>query len=142
MSEATATVQYPIFVYGTLRPGADRYPVVRPFVEEKGSFPATMQGYQMYRFGRFPGLVKRPQAPIAVRGEVLKLKPETYEECILRLDRYESNGWLFDRVIDYAQTSHFADPVPCWVYVAREDNLVVVESNIILENDWFESNRG
>lgn len=140
MSKTASAINYPIFVYGTLRPGAMQHSIVRSFVEE--SKVATLQGYQMYRFGRFPGVVMRPESSFPVRGELLYIKDKHYEECLQRLDKYESNGWLFDRVLEYAQLGYFTEPVACWLYVAREENLIVEERSIVRENDWFEANRG
>lgn len=140
MSETTSTQVRPIFVYGTLRPGAMQHSIIRGYMEK--SQPATIQGYQMYRFGRFPGVVRRPSTPLPVRGELIYIKSDVYEECLVKLDKYESAGWLFDRVEEFAQLDYFIDPVPCWLYVANEDNLIVSENNLVRENDWFEAHRG
>lgn len=139
MSENIATEKYPIFVYGTLRPGARQHSIVRSYVERVTS--GFIHGYQMYSFGRFPGAVRRPEAR-DLRGELLFIKPNEYEACLERLDRYESAGWLFNRVQEFALTEVYGEIAPCWLYVASEVNLSVEERNIIRDNDWFAYNRG
>lgn len=140
MSETTTTQARPIFVYGTLRPGAMQHSIVRGYMER--SLPAFVQGYQMYRFGRFPGIVKRPSTLLPVRGELIYIKPDVYAECLVKLDKYESAGWLFDRVEESAQLDHSNEQILCWLYVANEENLIVSEINLVRENDWFEAHRG
>lgn len=152
--ETPVIEKLPIFVYGSLRPGASSFTLVRNWIEEYGTRPARLFGFQMYRCGGFPGIIQdQDNEDIPVVGELLLIRPENWAECIARLDRYENNGFLFDRTDKfYANIWGTHKPVPThwdspgtnsirvWVYVVNPTNLEVDPHKVIKSNDWM--NRG
>ncbi len=82
-----------LFVYGTLRPGRERWPVLRPFAaswadaEAKGRVWDTGRGYPAAVFG--PGG--------RVRGTAVTLDDDQAAEALTLLDHIEAEGRLFRR---------------------------------------------
>lgn len=84
-----------VFVYGTLRPGEERWPLVEDAVvrtepaEVRGAQWDTGQGYPAAVFG----------ANGTIPGDVLRIAPERWSEVIDWLDRIEGEGTLYRRVV-------------------------------------------
>lgn len=147
-------IQLPIFVYGTLRPGAKNYSVVRDLVDTNGYRPASLQGFQMYNFRDFPGITEvHPASQIPpVMGDLLVIKPDRYDEAIVKLDKLEVNGYLFARSDRYYADvwpkeentipwqDRKKDSVRAWVYIANTQVLEASFDRIVKSNDWM--NRG
>ena len=123
----------PFFVYGSLRAGAARYKLIRPFI--KSFHPGWLDGFVMYSFGPFPGIVSGPSYR-AVVGDILEIVPERWEDCVSSLDRYEKNGFLFQRERLWVRNG--LDGMYCWVYVVRTEALALSPDNLIKSNDWME----
>lgn len=84
-----------VFVYGTLRPGEERWPLIADAVHrhESAEAPGTLwdtgHGY--------PAAVFDGRGTIS--GDVLWIDPERRNEVIERLDRIEGEGTLYRRVV-------------------------------------------
>jgi len=78
-----------LFVYGTLIPGAERWPFLEPFVTSvepdstRGLLFATPYGYPAARFDGTATIDAR------IQGLVLALDPDTIDECLAITDRLE-----------------------------------------------------
>jgi gamma-glutamylcyclotransferase (GGCT)/AIG2-like uncharacterized protein YtfP len=75
-----------LFVYGTLRPGQQRWPFLEPFVVDEGrnttvdgSLYDTGNGYPAARFDR----------PGTILGRIYSLKVDRLDECLELLDEVE-----------------------------------------------------
>ena len=75
-----------LFVYGTLRPGEQRWPYLAPFVVDEGNDDAvtgtlydTGHGYPAARFDR----------PGSIRGRVYQLLHDRLEQTLQELDEVE-----------------------------------------------------
>lgn len=84
-----------IFVYGTLRPGEPRWPLVEDAVvrtepaEVRGTLWDTGKGYPAAVFG----------TKGSVPGDVVWIDPERWRGVIDWLDRIEGEGTLYRRVV-------------------------------------------
>lgn len=101
-----------IFVYGTLQPGQERWPILKPFVltvDEDG--PATARG-RLYDTGYgWPAAVFDAAAGTTLPGTVLTFHPRSCEEAFATLDAVEGvKSGLFQRI------SIEVDGVVCWAY--------------------------
>lgn len=130
--------QLPIFVYGTLRPGASAFHKVKPYIREIHSASAT--GFDMYLCGNFPVLLREPYNTSKVTGELLWGHSESYEILIKAIDVYEGEGWLFKREGVIAYDEVVGIYILAYVYVGLEPGLVIDKSKKIPHLDWF--NRG
>jgi gamma-glutamylcyclotransferase (GGCT)/AIG2-like uncharacterized protein YtfP len=84
-----------LFVYGTLLPGHDAWPVLEAWVVGApqpdavgGRLYDTGRGYPAARFGSIPG---GPGA--LVHGTVVTLDPDRAEAALVALDRYEGDEY-------------------------------------------------
>ncbi|GHF59294.1 gamma-glutamylcyclotransferase [Streptomyces mashuensis] len=112
----------PVFVYGTLRPGRcnhDRFLGGRTVAE----VPARMRDVVLYEGPGYPYAVARPGGE--VRGELVTVDPERYEEVLAALDVLEGcrpgdpGRSLYDRVVREALVED-GGAVRAWVYLAAE----------------------
>lgn len=141
--------QYPLFVYGSLRAGAHNHHIVRDWLEPKGIKPARLEGFQMYNFRYFSGIIQVPVSRPEVVGDILFIKKEHWAECIDWLDFYESNGCLFTRSCNYyarvwndnipdeelkTPRLHF---VKVWVYIVNDNVMEIIPDRVIKSNDWM-----
>lgn len=84
-----------VFVYGTLRPGEPRWPLVADAVA--GTEPASAAG-TLWDTGRgYPAAVFDGAGSIP--GEVLRIAAGRWDEVVGRLDRIEGEGTLYRRVV-------------------------------------------
>lgn len=135
----------PIFVYGTMRPGAYKYGLLRNFVERIQ--PARLEGFQMYDYGDFPGIIEEIGAGKEIVGEVLTIREDRWENCIENLDKHEKNGYLFNRTNQFYATiwkGNIPDEeltlprehhVLVWVYLVNDKLLAPIKA--VKSNDWF-----
>lgn len=85
-----------VFVYGTLLPGEERWPLLEPFVS--GWEATTVRG-ALYDTGYgYPALVLDEDAAGEVPGMLVDLDPERLPAAVRLLDRIEGNGHLYRRV--------------------------------------------
>jgi gamma-glutamylcyclotransferase (GGCT)/AIG2-like uncharacterized protein YtfP len=124
--QSSAPMQYPFFVYGTLRPGEanyGRYLAGRTTAEE----PASLPGAALYSPGPYPFLVVA--ADLArldeqVYGEVIDVEPRSYAAVLHTLDDLEGyapnvRNNLYERIL---MSVHLASGVrrQAWIYLAGE----------------------
>jgi gamma-glutamylcyclotransferase (GGCT)/AIG2-like uncharacterized protein YtfP len=111
----------PFFVYGTLRPGEinhDAFLRGRTETEE----PGRLDGAVLYDGPGYPYAVEEP-GPVAVRGELVTARPESYDRLLLELDELEEcvpedPASLYVRVERDVVRLRDGAVVRAWVYVA------------------------
>lgn len=132
-TDALFPVHYPLFVYGTLKPGKCNY---APFLAGQTSAeqPATLSGAALYTQGPYPYLVVDPDlaAPAEhVTGNVITLRSQVYEAVMLQVDRLEDyipddEYNEYERVVREVQTAE--GPVQVWTYVAARRVLEAIRT--------------
>lgn len=122
-------VQYPIFVYGTLKQGFRNHDHCLDGNYDK-KIDATITG-QLFNVGYFPALIEKDGI---VKGELYYLPENRYEEILNRLDRLEgfnpvSNNGMYLRKLRAAETSE--GTTECYVYIWNNSvrDLVKIEGN-------------
>lgn len=108
----------PVFVYGTLRPGAHGNPVAARLRREAAHLgPARVRG-RLYRVHWYPGLVPDPDASCWVTGDLFALPPRG--DLLAALDAFERYRPAQPRRGDFRRALHEVDtasgPVRAWVY--------------------------
>lgn len=84
-----------LFVYGTLMPGQERWPVIADLIADAGSarasgtLVATPHGWPAAMFGD----------DATIHGHLLRPHDGAWEELLARCDRIEGEGRLFRRVV-------------------------------------------
>jgi gamma-glutamylcyclotransferase (GGCT)/AIG2-like uncharacterized protein YtfP len=98
-----------LFVYGTLRPGQQRWPFLEPFVTDEGhdetasgALYDTGNGYPAARFDQ----------PGTIHGRIYPLATDRLDECLDLLDEVE--GAVIDLFRRVAITT--SDGVEAWAY--------------------------
>ena len=76
-------MNYPIFVYGTLKRGYGNYRLIQGFTTKE--LPATTEG-ELYDVGGIPGLVEGDNT---VKGELMYIDSDYYQPALRVLDRLE-----------------------------------------------------
>ena len=90
-----AAVALSVFVYGTLKPGHLRWPIVAPFV---ASTDVAEVAGRLWDTGRdFPAARFRDPGPHVITGVLLHLRSGTEEEAVQLLDEVEGE-FLYERV--------------------------------------------
>ena len=115
-----------LFVYGTLRPGQQRWPFLAPFVTDEGTDISvagalydTGHGYPAARFDR-DGVI---------HGRVYPLRVERLDECLELLDEVEGAVQdLFRRV-----SITTSEGLEAWAYEYCDD----AEFSAIKSGDWL-----
>lgn len=125
---------YPLFVYGTLRPGASAFGQVAPFIRSLRT--AVLSEAELYDLGPYPMAI--PGAGQVV-GELLDLEPRVYVYAINSLDRYEgynpqTDSGLFLRR-ETEVTLATGEKVKAWVYVGTPTQ--VEAGNPVPGGDWL-----
>ena len=117
-----------LFVYGTLRPGEQRWPFLQPFVLDEGRDDSvagvlydTGHGYPAAKFDR-PGLV---------HGRVYPLNTDRLDECLELLDEVE--GAVQDLFRRVAITT--SGGIEAWAYEYCND----ADFRDIASGDWLAS---
>ena len=116
-----------LFVYGTLRPGEQRWPFLEPYVEDSGVpdlAPGTLYdtgcGYPAAVFG----------GPSRIIGQTFRLRAERVDEALVVLDEVEGAvAGLYHRVSITTHAGHVA-----WAY-SYGDGLTLEE---ITSGDWLD----
>ena len=89
-----------VFVYGTLLPGEERWPLLEPFA--LGWEAASVRGALFDTGYGYPALVlaegEGDENVAEVPGVVVELEPERLAAAVRLLDRIEGDGHLFRRV--------------------------------------------
>lgn len=101
-----------VFVYGTLKPGQRRWPILAPFVSaSEAAVPAEAPGRLFDTGYGWPAAVFDPRDADRVPGVVIGLNPASTEEALAVLDDVEGvDSGLFQRVlIDVEDRA-------CWAY--------------------------
>jgi gamma-glutamylcyclotransferase (GGCT)/AIG2-like uncharacterized protein YtfP len=81
-----------LFVYGTLAPGHEAWPVLQPWVVDDGRVDAVVG--RLFDTGRgYPAAVFEPGATGVVHGTVVTLDPVRVAEALIALDRYEGREY-------------------------------------------------
>ena len=108
-----------VFVYGTLLPGEERWPLLEPFVS--GWQATTLRG-ALYDTGYgYPALVL--DGDVEVPGMLVELDPERLAAAVRLLDRIEGNGHLYRRVD--VQTR--AGPAFTYEWLGGTDGMLQIE---------------
>jgi alpha-glucosidase len=76
-----------LFVYGTLRPGHARWPILAPFATGEG-WDDQVDG-QLYDTGRGYPAARFDGAGSMIRGRTVPLREDTLEECLALIDEVE-----------------------------------------------------
>ncbi|MDH5681583.1 MAG: gamma-glutamylcyclotransferase [Spirochaetota bacterium] len=123
---------YPLFVYGTLRPGASHYHLVEQEVSLRRK--ARVNG-RLYRYssgewdGWFPYLTKEEGI---VYGDLLYFQHT--EEVLAISDDFEDNGGLYQRELYSAYTEDGVEHT-AWVYFIMDG--MEGDNEWIVEGDWL-----
>ncbi|WP_369222631.1 gamma-glutamylcyclotransferase family protein [Streptomyces sp. R39] len=110
----------PFFVYGTLRSGEANHDCLRGRTESEE--PGRLDGAVLYDGPGYPYAVEEPGAG-AVRGELVTVRPESYDRLLLELDELEEcvpedPASLYVRVARDVVRLRDGVAVRAWVYVA------------------------
>ncbi len=124
----------PVFVYGTLRPGASAFGQVAPFVRRVT--PASLAGAALSDLGPFPRLGLGEGVLV---GEALDLEPTIYRFALHALDRYEGydarrDRGLYVRRLCEARLAS-GEYVQAWVYVGVPEQ--VATARRVPHGDWL-----
>lgn len=120
-----------LFVYGTLRPRGQAFPLVEPVVVRHQ--PAVLTGYSLVGEGhRYPWCIESPGSEVA--GELLWLRE--VQETLRRLDEYEGvDEPEPEYVRAVADVLTGAEVLPAWVYVGG--SAVPGDVRPIDSGDWI-----
>lgn len=128
---------YPLFVYGTLKPGGMNYPIYLEGHTEDEQ-PASLRGAALYTEGQFPYLVTTRQTILVhrmdrVSGTLMVVRPEVYSDVLHDIDALEEFipgdplSW-YQRIVAPVETG--GGPVMAWVYIAGAQVLSAIEAGI------------
>ena len=131
-----ASLQRPVFVYGTLRPGQPNWQRLLAGRSER-VVTGRLPGAVLLDCGHYPAAVERPAAEGAV-GEVVWITPDAWSVVLEALDHLEGYDPtdpdpLFERVDRPVETAHGA--VECWVYLAGP-MLATSARPVVAHGDW------
>lgn len=129
----SAPQHYPVFVYGSLRTGELFHGIIGPYISR--CTDAVLHGTQMYSLGEFPALIFDVKATPPVVGELMHIWTEWWEEVIERLDKLESEGFLYHRTLVSVITEK-GDVELAWTYILNQENLPLHHLTKIVSNDW------
>ena len=115
-----------LFVYGTLRPGQQRWPFLEPFVMDEGHDETasgalfdTGNGYPAARFDR----------PGTIHGRVYSLRVDRLDECLELLDEVE--GAVID--VFHRVAIATATGVDAWAYEYCDER----QFPVIASGNWL-----
>lgn len=126
--------QYPLFVYGTLRPRQENYTLLRGYTLSEQ--PAHVTDHTMVILDSRPVVV--PGNHI-ISGDLLEINPHVYEHLFAQLDKFENataqhptGSKLLQRQLCRAYTP--TESVVAWIY--RADTLPIRPEAVIAHGDW------
>ena len=130
-------MQFPFFVYGTLRAGEYNSILLRGAIAHSRN--AKLSGAQMFDLGAYPMIIEGESSD-EIWGELIEIETEKYEIILRSLDRLEcvngSNPENPDAL--YRRLRHTVlvenDVVEAWVYFGRE--VVARRGCIVAGGDW------
>ena len=127
---------YPVFVYGTLRPGQPNWGRLLAAAAER-VVAGRLAGVALLDCGHYPAAVERPGGGEAV-GEVVWIRPDAWLTTLAGLDHLEgydpaASDRLYDRVLRGVETAD--GPVDCWVYLAGR-RLTGSARPVVTGGDW------
>lgn len=129
-----------LFVYGTLRPGFS-HPMARFLSQTARHLGVAKARGQLYRLGRYPGLVESTSESDWVLGDLYEL-PDDGGETLARLDEYEDiespQPAYFERRITRV-TLASGEEVDASIYWFRGP---VNKEDRIVSGDWLAASRG
>jgi gamma-glutamylcyclotransferase (GGCT)/AIG2-like uncharacterized protein YtfP len=121
-------MQYPLFVYGTLKRGGSNYDA---YLKGKATAqdPAFLPGAALYDCGPYPCLVL--DAGAGVFGEVVTFDAEDYATCLAEIDSledYTEGGEqnMYERVLVDVDTA--SGTQKAWVYVAGAELMAQIQA--------------
>lgn len=139
VQDIDSDVEYPVLVYGTLRPGCGNY---RNFLEGRTVHEETVsvEGFAMHGRSGFPYLLLGERTIV---GTLVYIAPDLYKRTLKGLDSLEGFYGVGQRMNHYDRklvTFDFNDVTrKAWVYVANhalsrdiQNQLPVIESG-----DWL-----
>lgn len=115
-----------LFVYGTLKPGQSRWPVLAPFVDPREPVVAAEVGGRLWAtpWG-WPALTPGTGP---VRGVLVALRPDRVGDALARLDEVEGvDTGLFERVATTTRAGK-----SCSTYLWLKDT----EGFTLLDGEW------
>lgn len=101
-----------VFVYGTLKPGEERWPILAPFAIGAGATREASARGRMFDTGYgWPAAVFDSAINDQVPGVVVALQPDSVGAALVTLDEVEgvSEG-------EYERIVVQADGISCWAY--------------------------
>lgn len=100
-----------LFVYGTLKPGRSRWPILQPHIEPDASLVTdAVEGRLWFTPWGWPALTAGSET---VRGVLVELRSDQVDVALAELDAVEGVGSdLFDRAEIVTRAG-----VRCWVYL-------------------------
>jgi gamma-glutamylcyclotransferase (GGCT)/AIG2-like uncharacterized protein YtfP len=109
--------RYPVFVYGTLRPGQPNWGMLAATAERVVA--GRLAGAALLDCGHYPAAVERSGGLVA--GDVVWIRPDAWLTTLAELDHLErydpaDSDRLYERVVRSVDTAD--GPVDCWVYLA------------------------
>jgi gamma-glutamylcyclotransferase (GGCT)/AIG2-like uncharacterized protein YtfP len=101
-----------VFVYGTLKPGQHRWPVLAPFTLGDGAVVSAAAPGRLFDTGYgWPAAVFDPRTAGRVPGVVVGLHPASTDQALAVLDDVEGvDSGLFRRILIDVEGR------PCWAY--------------------------
>ncbi len=128
--------RYPVFVYGTLRPGQPNWGPLLAAASDR-VVAGRLAGVVLLDCGRYPAAIERPGAGEVV-GEVVWIQPDAWLTTLAALDHLEGYDpadpdRLFDRVVRSVTTDEGS--VNCWVYLAGR-MLAGSARPVVPDGDW------
>lgn len=137
-SAATPSEQFPVLVYGTLRPTGSNY---NYFLRGQTTYEQNVRldGFAMFSAGGFPYLTRGDQR---ITATLVVINPEDYVATLRSLDflegfRGEGNYMNhYDRVLHTFE--HDGESITAWIYVISDGNEEYVKGlPPVASGDWL-----
>ena len=127
----------PFFVYGTLIPGQENDYFWQNTIihQQEALFPHGT----LYNFNRFPMLIEDPNSAAPVRGVLVEIEPQRYQEILPRIDNLEAYNPINEHRSFYLRRQRSVE-TPCgstrlaWVYLGRPGQVTGLSP--VPNGDW------